>query len=195
MLPKQINGLVGTYTIKQVDKLPGKRAQIDPEKSIITIKRQHSLLEINSLFHEMVHLAFTISRGYLGKPDEREEPTCIILGRFLPKIIADNPEMINALCEEYRVLGLTWGIEETEYPSEDEDDIVCAYDHRNLKFKLSPYMSDDNKVLRVFGLVCELILDDCRIIDTDDNYYQSMYPVLFALLRANPEVVKMCGDN
>ena len=55
-------------------------------------------------------------------------------------------------------------------------------------------MSDDNKTMRVFMLTCASVLEACMVSEGADDYYLPMYVMLFALLRANPEVITSCGE-
>ena len=106
MLPRQINGLVSKLDVKMVDRMPHERASINFEQGYIAITKQHPTGEITSLMHEMVHLAFSLAAGCVGvETDEREEPACVFLGRFLPKVIADNPAMLNKMPAKGEILG------------------------------------------------------------------------------------------
>lgn len=81
-----------------------------------------------------------------------------------------------------------------EYPDDRDDDVAFMADVRNQTFRIGRNTSDDNKTLRVFMLTCASILEACMVSDGTDGYYLPMYAMLFALLRANPEVVTCCSE-
>ena len=196
MLPKAINSLVGTLDVVYKDRIPGYRATLDFEQGQIVITKRHPTGEINSLMHELVHLAFLLAWGCVGHEiDEREEPACSYLGRFLPKVLKDNPMMLQKPLPEINVLCEIWSVVECEYPDDNDDDIAFKADVRKQQYRIGKNTSNDNKILRIFTLTCESILEACRVRDVEDDYYLAMYSMLFAILKANPEVVKMCGDN
>jgi hypothetical protein len=195
MLPRQINGLVGKFGIKMVDRIPNKRAEINFEQGYISIVKKHPTGEITSLMHEMVHLAFSLAAGCVGaETDDREEPACAFLGRFLPKVIADNPTMLQKMPAVVDVLGEIWTVLECEYPDDHDDDVAFTADVRTQTYRIGQSMSNDNKIMRVFMLTCASILEACMVSGGTDGYYLSMFAMLFALLRANPEVITSCGE-
>ena len=195
MLPRQINGLVSKLDVKMVDRMPHERAALNFEQGCIAITKQHPTGEITSLLHEMVHLAFCLAAGCVGvETDDREEPACTILGRFLPRVIVDNPTMLQKMPAEVDILGEVWTVLECEYPDDQDEDVAFMDDVRNQTFRIGRNMSDDNKIMRLFMLTCGSILEACMVGDGTDDYYLPMYAMLYALLRANPEVVACCGE-
>lgn len=191
MLPKTINGLVAEFDVISVEHIGHNRTgEIDHEQCRICILESYPLSwQSHILIHELVHLAFALNHGLFEREDEREEYTCVIIGRFLPKVLVDNPDLLDGDPQYIDVLGELWKVKDVAEPDPDSDGSAGWLSWRDHTMYCRAGSDSQIRRMRRFQMTCEAILAAVEFVeDYRDFYYRQMSATLFALLRANPQV-------
>lgn len=190
MLPKAINALVGECIIESLEDVRRFRGLFMANDLVIRVDTSHPLSwQAQTLIHEMAHLACALVRGLGGDGDEREEQFCTIMGRFLPKVLLDNPGLLRFGAEltEIDVLGEVWRVDNLDEPGDDEDDVSAWLHTRSQTMRCRKDSHPAVRKLRVFQLTCEAILQAAGVEEFSNAYYWSVSAMLYVLLLANPQ--------
>lgn len=190
MIPAVINGFVGDLAITHCSNRK-YRGQLVMERLELSIdQNQPPSWQVQTLVHEMTHLAFALCHGIIDDGDDREEPACTAIGRLLPKVLMDNPGLLDPIAElrQVDIIGEIWNVEYMEEPSEEDLGTVAWRHTSSQTLRCREELPLQLRRLRLFQLVCEAVLLIGGVAEPSNTYYWSMSAMLYALLRANPGV-------